>query len=200
MYDLKILLQQHDEQKTGFIPFKSAMKALRTLQIYAQEEQIRVALKEFHMQENELVNVEKLLQLLHFQYPLPRKAIIPKLPQEWKENKYTTYRLLCKDSEKALTSPQSSIKSFKRTDDVVCTAKDLISPDVPLHYGLVLSDFEILRSKEELMRIFKLLLTPQKFEKVWLFAWQEKCAEASCKMSVNEFRSFVEKFNKEKLL
>ncbi|XP_065358705.1 EF-hand domain-containing family member B-like [Calliphora vicina] len=196
MNDLKLLLNKYDEKETGFIAFQSIMKTLRTLRIHANEEKIRLAITHFEMMKDdneasELVDLKEFWKMLHIQYPLPRKSVLSKeLKRD--EDKQTTYRLLCSDRQ--TTVPLEPVSHKQNNDDDRTRASDLITPDIPMHYGLVPSDFEVLRPKEELKRIFKRLL-PQNFEQVWQFAWAKKCGEATCQMSVNEFRAIMQEYN-----
>ncbi|KAM7353989.1 uncharacterized protein ACRADG_005860 isoform 1-T2 [Cochliomyia hominivorax] len=194
IYDLKLLLNKYDTDQTGFISFPKIMNALRSLQVYVNEKKIRLVVRELEILQNEnqvaeLVNIEKFWKMLHKQYPLPKTSLIPDLP-DMEDYKQTTYRLLCSDREKSLRPQKSTIKTLKQIDDDQCRAKDLIAPDIPLHYGLAPSDFVILRPKQELQRIFKRLLNAEDFDKLWQIAGEEK-------MSVNDFRSLMEKYMEE---
>ncbi|KAI8129992.1 EF-hand domain-containing family member B [Lucilia cuprina] len=199
-YDLKTLLNKYDEKDSGFITFDSIMKTLKTLNINANKEKLRLAIEYFEMlkDDNEntvlLVNWKEFWKMLHNQYPLPRKAITNEKVL-CQDNKQTTYRILCSDRQKTLDThdllPKQSIEYHTTVSDLIC-------PDIPMLYGLVPSDFEVLRSKDELKRIFKRLL-PLNFDHVWQFAWSKKCAEATCKMSVNEFRAVIQEYNNENL-
>ncbi|XP_037819166.1 uncharacterized protein LOC119608718 [Lucilia sericata] len=199
MYDLKTLLNKYDEKECGFIAFDSIMKTLKTLNINANKEKLLLAIEYFEMlkddnEDTELVNWKEFWKMLHNQYPLPRKPVVKDMAQ-CQDNKQTTYRLLCSDRQKTLDTHDLSAK--QSTKDRT-TVSDLICPDIPMSYGLAPSDFEVLRSKDELKRIFKRLL-PLNFDQVWQFAWSKKCGEATCKMSVNEFRAVIEEYNNQNL-
>lgn len=200
MYDLKVLLNKFDEKGNGFIKFPVMMKALRSLRIFADQEKLRLAIEQFHIGKKDdqstedVVNIEEFWKLLHIKYPLPHITI-------QFENagvcgcKETTYRLLCQDRNKPV--PERIERKKIDDDDDRVTAADVISPAIPTNFGLVPRDFEVLRPKEELKRVFKRVLNEEKFEKVWLFGTQKKGAEVDCKMSVNEFRFFMDEYAKQ---
>lgn len=200
MYDLKVLLNKFDEKGNGFIKFPIMMKALRSLRIFADQEKLRLAIEQFHIGKKDdqstedFVNIEEFWKLLHIKYPLPHITILFENAGVCGCNE-TTYRLLCQDRNK--TVPERIERKRKDEDDDRVTAADVISPNIPMNFGLVPRDFEILRSKEELKRVFKRILNEEEFEKVWLFGTQKKGAEVDCKMSVNNFRSFMDEYAKQ---
>lgn len=197
MYDLKVLLNKFDETGNGIIAFPLMMRALRSLRIFADEEKLRSALVQFNFAKSEdkpnkdVVNIEEFWKLLHIKYPLPQIRMLSDNAGVY-GCKETTYRLLCQDRNKPITD---RIKCKKEGQGGV-KAADVISPSIPMLFGLEPIDFQILRPKEELKRIFKRVLNEDNFEKIWLFGSQKKDVEAVCKMSVNEFQSCMDEYTK----
>lgn len=198
MYDLKAVLKNYDENGTGFIAFTTILKALRMLQIQVNKQILLEVVSYFELFENkktteEFVNIEEFWKMLNIQYPLKRKTFQSYFPKK-NENKLTTYITMCCDLENYTVSQNLVARKLKNNQST--TAGDLIAPDIPMRYGLTASDFNILRSKEDLKRIFQ-RLSQKYFDRVWQFAWYERCDVSACKMSVNKFRAVMDEYNKQ---
>ncbi|CAD6999054.1 unnamed protein product [Ceratitis capitata] len=198
MQDLKLALEKQDIKKTGLLTLSQLFEILRQEGVYCNSDKITIALRHFKLIENEGlptegVKYEELWKLIHVQYPIPKIGNISKMPPNI-YNKKTTYRLLCQDR----TKPAIESIPLKRFDpeksSEPTTVKDVISPDIPMHFGLGPSDFAKLRPKEELRRIFKRLLDEEKFDMVW-DATHNKLKRANELMSVDEIHEAMNSNN-----
>ncbi|XP_018789609.1 PREDICTED: EF-hand domain-containing family member B-like [Bactrocera latifrons] len=191
MQDLKLALENHDIKKTGLLTLKEIFEILRREGVYCNSEKITTALRHFKLIENEGlptegVKYEELWKLIHVQYPIPKTGNISKMPPNI-YNKETTYRLLCQDRNKPPVEAIPSKPFDTENAEEPTTVKDVISPDIPMHFGLAPSDFAKLRPKEELRRIFKRLLDAEKFDITWETA-QNKLKRSNELISVDELR------------
>ncbi|XP_053958594.1 uncharacterized protein LOC128863457 [Anastrepha ludens] len=175
MQDLKLALEKSDIKKTGLLTWNQIYEILYREGVHLNPHKITPALRHFNLIENEglpseCIKYEELWKLLHVQYPIPKIGNISKMPPNI-YNKDTTYRLMCQDR----TKPPVEALPLKPFDpefaDEPTTVKDVISPDIPMHFGLTPSDFAKLRTKEELRRIFKRLINADEFDPLWEAAY-----------------------------
>uniref|UniRef100_A0A1A9W0N5 EF-hand domain-containing protein n=1 Tax=Glossina brevipalpis TaxID=37001 RepID=A0A1A9W0N5_9MUSC len=190
MYDLKSLLQKYDEDQTGYVSFQQVLNAMHILQIRPNADQLRIAVSHYKLlidegSVNERLNVEQFWKMLHIQHPLPNVESAEPIPENL-YHKETVYRIMCKDREKQ-PDPQLFSPPHKQSDEDRTRAGDLISPEIPLMFGLAPSDFEVRRPKEELRRIFKRLLADN-FNAIWELARVKQNGDDDCKISVNDLR------------
>ncbi|XP_067625305.1 EF-hand domain-containing family member B-like [Eurosta solidaginis] len=170
MQDLKLALEASDVKKTGLLPLKQIFEIMRRELVYCNPQNVITALRHFQLiedegQPTEAVKYEELWKLLHIQYPIPKTGNISKMPPNI-YNKDTTYRFMCKDLKKPPVQGRT-LKRLSLKHEEPTTVKDVISPDIPMKFGLAPSDFAKLRAKHELRRIYKNLLDDEKFENIW---------------------------------
>lgn len=199
IHDLKFAMEKRDTDNTGYLSLSKIFEAAHSLFIHMDEEKIKTATQLFGLLEDEglpteRINYESFLKILQIQYPLPKTGNISTMPDNI-YNKETTYRELCRDLQKKPNeAPKGGIRKGYSTE-VITTAKDLISPDIPLQFGLDHRDFEARRSKEELRRIFKQVITADnKFDEIWEMTKAKLNVENDL-ISVDELRHTLNSIN-----
>lgn len=196
MFDLKTLLHQFPVDENGCVTFDDIKEAMSLMKLRYNEDHLREAIVYFRIVDgNELttqpINIDKFLELIHLQHPLPHPPNLTPPPTNF-DNKLTTYRLLCADMNKPLP-PERKEKAHTLSDEVVTRASDCIAPDIPTFYGLLPSDFEKPRSKEQLKTIFQRLLG-EHFETVWALTCKETNQPTDGLISVNSMRKMMNEF------
>uniref|UniRef100_A0A1A9W0N3 EFHB C-terminal EF-hand domain-containing protein n=1 Tax=Glossina brevipalpis TaxID=37001 RepID=A0A1A9W0N3_9MUSC len=187
MQDLILLLRKHDERDTGYVTMESIWQVMYNLRIHVNVDKLRMAALGFNViidegLPTERLHIDKFWKMLDVHYPLPHIES----SKSFHDNKDTTYRLLCKDYNKPLGS--LFISYHDRSNDETSTrASDLVSPTIPLQFGLVPSDFEILRSKEQLRKIFRHVLVDD-FDHIWELTRARLKGDENCEISVNDLR------------
>ncbi|EDW19310.1 EF-hand domain-containing family member B [Drosophila mojavensis] len=172
MFDLISVLEHSDKEQTRHLPLKKIFEVMHKMHLYIDIYKMRTTLSHFKMIldencPNERVNYDTFCQLLNIQHPLPTMGNISMMPPNV-YNKDTTYRLLCADLGKTPVEAAPLLKkSPKKTDDDNTRVKDLLTPDIATLYGLLPSDFQMLRPRDHLEEIFKDIVSEADFETIW---------------------------------
>ncbi|XP_075152357.1 uncharacterized protein LOC142226315 [Haematobia irritans] len=188
--DLKSLLQKLDKSSTGFIIMDNVFEVLRSLSIKTNQQMMRNALIHFAIlrdtgESNERVNINSFCQILNIRHPMPRSPmeVSPKYHIE-----DTTYRLFCSDRDHKPVSNYHCLDANEKvsSDHDVIHVVDCISPSIPTQYALHPHDFELLRSKDEMQKIFNRLLGA-KFDEIWKEAARYTVVnDDNSRMSIND--------------
>uniref|UniRef100_A0A1A9VUZ3 EF-hand domain-containing protein n=1 Tax=Glossina austeni TaxID=7395 RepID=A0A1A9VUZ3_GLOAU len=192
MQDLKTYFRLYDDNNTGYLSLHDIISAMGDLLIHVNGDKLRLAVSAFNMfvdegLPTERIEIEKFWRMVHIQYPLPHVDSI----RSEMHNKDTTYRLFVKDREKSITPLLVPLQLKPNDDDFRTGVGDLISPGIPLQFGLGPSDFEILRSKEQLRQIFKRVLVDN-FDTIWKVTRKKLKRDENCKISINELRKTID--------
>ncbi|KAH8301258.1 hypothetical protein KR018_009681 [Drosophila ironensis] len=199
MYILLSALRRKDKESTGHLPFERIMQVLRNSYIRIDSHKIRTALSHFRLIvdeccETERVNYEDFCRLLSIHEPMPSLGNDTVLSNN-DCSKDTTYRLLCADRNKPLKPERVYVVPSEHHDDINTHIKDLVTPDVATVRGLGSSDFECLRPKSDIERIFRAIIPKESFEMVWQLL-MEKHQDQDQVASVNQFRDQIDIFRK----
>lgn len=172
MFDLISALEHSDKEHTRYLPLKKIFEVMHQMHLYIDIYKMRTTLSHFKLIldencPNERVNYDTFCQLLNIQHPLPTTGNISTMPATVYD-KDTTYRLLCADlSKQPVEVTPGRKKCSKKIDEENTHVKDLLTPDIATLYGLLPSDFQSLRPKEQLMKIFKDIVSESVFETIW---------------------------------
>ncbi|XP_030384315.1 uncharacterized protein LOC115631644 [Scaptodrosophila lebanonensis] len=173
MFDLISVLERDDKDRTGYLPLKRIFNIMRKMHLRIDDEKMRIAMSNFKLIldegcATERINYREFCRLLSLQEPLPTLGNIYTIPINF-YNKDTTYRLLCSDLKRKPNESPRKLKPVKdeKHDDDHTRAKHLIAPNIATLLGLGLSDFEKLREREQLERIFKEIVDKDGFETIW---------------------------------
>ncbi|KAH8369773.1 hypothetical protein KR093_000961 [Drosophila rubida] len=196
MFDLISVLEHSDKQQTRHLPTQKIFEVMHKMHLYIDVYKTRIMLSLFHMIidegcATERVNYDDFCRLLNIQHPLPTMGNIFTMPANV-YNKETTYRLLCSDlsKEPVKAAPMRQLRP-KQLDDNSTHVKDLLSPDISTLYGLAPSDFQLLRPRDQLLKIFKDIVSPEDFETIWEQLMQSH-KEQNGQVSVHQFRELMD--------
>ncbi|KAH8379665.1 hypothetical protein KR009_006429, partial [Drosophila setifemur] len=167
-------LKNQDKENTGHLPLNQILQIMRRMHVPTDSEKIRTACSHYQLIVDEGccsegVKYVDLCQLLTIIIPLPQVGSISPVPCAV-YNQDTTYRRLCADLHKKpnegrpLTQPH---KSPFDLDMENTRMKDIINPDLATLCGVWPSDFNQLRDKEEMERIFASIVSKDEFEAIW---------------------------------
>ncbi|XP_017059433.1 uncharacterized protein LOC108100176 [Drosophila ficusphila] len=195
-------LAKRDKESTKMLPLPEIILVMRKMNIPADAEKIRTAVSHYKLIvdegcSSERVKYEDLCQLLSILKSLPMVGALSPVPHIV-YNQDTAYRELCADLKKkpaegrVLRHPnQTPIQQ-----DLLNThVKDLMNPDLPTVRGVWPSDFKMLRSKDEMERIFKDIVSKDDFESIWrsLMKDQGDQGDQVDMASVAQFRAEMKK-------
>ncbi|EDW41119.1 EF-hand domain-containing family member B [Drosophila sechellia] len=188
-YVLNSVLERSDTDGTGHLPLARILEIFRSFHIRLDAQKIRLALSNFRMIVDEgcateRVNYEDFFRLLSIQNSLPKTGNLTNVSDVSCLD--TTYRLLCADLQNKSKDDTGAIK--QNLEGNKTTAKDLLTPDLAILRGLTHSDFTCLRPKAEIERIFRSLVTTDKFEAIWQ-SLMTKFKDQNEMASVSQFRT-----------
>lgn len=188
-YALNSVLERSDTDGTGHLPLARILEIFRSFHIRLDEQKIRLALSNFRLIVDEgcateRVNYVDFFRLLSIQNSLPKTGNLTNVTDVSCLD--TTYRLLCADLQNKSKDHTGAIS--QNLEGNKTTAKDLITPDLAILRGLTHSDFTCLRPKAEIERIFRSLVTADKFEAIWQ-SLMTKFKDQNEMASVTQFRT-----------
>jgi len=155
-------LGNKDNEGNGQLPLTEVIHVMHRLNIPAIAEKIRIAASHFKLFVDEGCCSERvkyvgLCELLSILKPLPMIGSISPMPK-MVYNQETAYRQLCADLVKKPSEGRNfnhPRKNLIQKDADDTRVKDVLNPDLSTLCGLWPSDFNVLRSKDEVERIFK---------------------------------------------
>ncbi|XP_016999581.2 EF-hand domain-containing family member B [Drosophila takahashii] len=195
-------LANKDKDGKGQLPLNEIIKVMRRLNIPASAEKIRIAASHFKLFVDEgccseRVKYMDLCELLSILKPLPMIGSISPMPK-MVYNQDTAYRQLCADLAKKpdegrnYNHPQKT-RIQKDAEDT--RVKDVLNPDLSTLCGIWPSDFKVLRSKDEVERIFKDIVSKEHFQSIWLSLMDEQ-KDQNEMASVAQFRAEMKRIVK----
>ncbi|XP_039488340.1 EF-hand domain-containing family member B [Drosophila santomea] len=199
MNQVIVALGKKDKEGHRQLPLDEIIKVLHKLSIPADAEKIRNAMSHFRLFVDEgccseKVKYEELCDLLTILKSLPLIGSITPMPKVI-YTQDTAYRQLCADlMKKPPEGPhfKQPHKTPIQQDMDDTRVGDVINPEISTLCGLWPSDFKALRSKDELERIFKDLVTHEGFQTIWLSLMDEQ-KDQSEMASVAQFRAQMKK-------
>ncbi|EDW72749.1 uncharacterized protein Dwil_GK17019 [Drosophila willistoni] len=205
MYDLNSMLERHDTDKKGKLPFNRIIEIMHKMHLRIDGPKIRIAMIHFGMLDPkksslELVDYKQFCRLLSIHEPLPTTGNISSLPANI-YTKDTIYRLFCADLKKKPNEGRTERKPFRtddQQDDDLVGVKDLVQPQLSTLLGLGHSDYQRHRSKYQLERIFKNVLTSDELNSLWEKLPNEYQNQNDM-FSVNQIRSAIDKYQIKKV-
>jgi len=192
-------LGNKDNEGNGQLPLTEVIHVMHRLNIPAIAEKIRIAASHFKLFVDEGCCSERvkyvgLCELLSILKPLPMIGSISPMPKVV-YNQETAYRQLCADLVKKPSEGRNfnhPRKNLIQKDADETRVKDVLNPDLSTLCGLWPSDFKVLRSKDEVERIFKDILSKDDFQSIWLSLMDEQ-KDQNAMASVAQFRAEMKK-------
>ncbi|XP_016983441.2 EF-hand domain-containing family member B [Drosophila rhopaloa] len=201
MNQVIVALEKKDKEGNRQLPLTEIIHVMRKLNIPADAEKIRTAVSHFRLIVDEgccseRVKYEDLCHLLSILKSLPMIGSISPMPKAI-YNQDTAYRQLCADLLKKPPEGPNFIHTHKSPvqkdlDDT--HVKDVLNPDLPTLCGLWPSDFNVMRCRDEIERIFQSIVSKDDFERIW-FSLTAEQKDQNEMASVAQFRAEMKKIS-----